>query len=264
MFNRYDVGEDGKTKVLTSGYTKAQKAKLIKEAANWSVRDVEEWLYNNDDFRNATQAEQKKVIDRLWNLNKDKAEGSQRVGEQAVIEAQGGDVNEYNFNNEITDKKREALRPYIESGVLTYEEAVDFARNAGKTYYYQDDEGGSSKTYFNKKQMIEYLTAKGYSYEKAEALYNSFKSANAKDYNGNSTSRKGGRRGYRRYGRRRGGGSRKKSATPIKINKSAYKYKAPKLDIVKASNNTKTSSNSKKKSTVKIKPPTVKFKEYKV
>lgn len=265
MFNRYDVGEDGKTKVLVNGYTKAQKAKLIKDAENWSVREVEEWLYNNDDFKNATEAEQKKVITRLWNLNRKKAEGAQRVGEQAVIKAQGGDVNEYNFNNELSEKKREALQPYVNSGVLSYEEAVDFARNAGKTYYYQDEDGGSSKTYYNKTAMIEYLVDKGYSYEKAEALYNSFKASNAKAYNGNSLSRIGGRRrSYGGYRRRRGGGGGSKLVSTAKINQSAYKATKSGKTIAETVGNKKVTPPSKKKTASKATPPKVKFKEYKI
>lgn len=191
---------------------------------------------------------------------------SQRVGEQAVWKAQGKDVNEYNFLNEVTEKKREALLPFIKNGTLSYEEAVDFARNAGKTYYYDDDEGGHSSTYYNKKQMIEYLVANGVPHDKAAALYNSFKSAKTNPYSGNDLS--SGRRGYgrRRYGRRyhrRGGGGSSKAKVPA-LKQSAFKAETFKP---KASTPSPRSTNANRVSTkvnVKIEPPKVKFKEYEV
>ena len=231
MFNRQTVDEKGKKVPADSAYTKEEKAKLMQQFKGKSMREVEEWLYEQPEFKNATDAERKKAIDGLWKLTKDtKAVASQRVGEQAVIKAQGGDVNEYNFKNEVTEKKRKALEPLIAAGVVTYEEAVDFARNAGKTYYTENEEGGSSATYYNKKEMIQYLIDKGYSYEKAEALFNAFKQSNAKPYSGNnlSSGRRGyRRRGYRRYGRRRGGGGSSGSGVEIPAAKaSAYTAKA--------------------------------------
>ena len=264
MFNRYEKGSDGE-KHLVDGYTKEEKAKLMKQFKGKSMREVEKWLHEQPQFKNATEAEKRKAINGLWTLSSQgKANASKRVGEQAVYKAQGKDVNEYNFNNELSEKKRKNLQPYIDSGVLTYEEAVDFARNAGKTYYYENDEGGSAQTYFNKKQMIEYLVGKGYSYEKAEALFNSFKASNAKPYSGNSLSSGRGRRG-RRYGggyhRRRGGGSKIKA-----VKKSAFKAKSYKSSYKDITSSLKTRSGSSKStaSTVKIEPPKVKFKKYEV
>lgn len=265
MFNRYEKDANGE-KYLVDGYTKEEKAKLMKQFKGKSMREVEKWLYDQPQFKSATDAERRKLINGLWTLSSQgKANASKRVGEQAVYKAQGKDVNEYNFNNELSEKKRKNLEPYIKSGVLTYEEAVDFARNAGKTYYYENDEGGSAQTYFNKKQMIEYLVGKGYSYEKAEALFNSFKASNAKPYSGNSISSGRGRRG-RRYGggyhRRRGGGSTKIKA----VKKSAFKAKSYKSSYKDITSSLKTRSSSSKStaSTVKIEPPKVKFKKYEV
>lgn len=232
MFNRQTLDSKGKKIPADSAYTKAEKQALMNQFKGKSMREVEEWLYAQPEFKNATDAERKKAIEGLWNLTKDtKAVASQRVGEQAVIKAQGGDVNEYNFKNEITDKKREALQPYVDAGILTYEEAVDFARNAGKTYYTENEDGGSSATYYNKKEMIEYLISKGYSYEKAEALFNSFKNANAKPYSGNSLS--SGRRGYRRGGGYRRSGSRKSKVPTINAKSMAAATKSVKGTSVK-------------------------------
>ncbi len=224
MFNHYDKDSSGKRTILKNGYTKEQKEALISKFEGKSMREVEEWLYKQPQFRSATEEEQRKVLNALWSYSQGgKAQGAKRVGEQAVIKAQGGDLDEYNFKNELSKAKQLNLQEAVDSGLVTYAEAVDFARNAGKTYYYDNDEGGSSSTYYNKKQMIEYLQSKGYSYEKAEALYNAFKSSNAKAYNGSSSS-SGGRGRYR--GRRSGGGgggSAKASVpAPKKITASSF------------------------------------------
>lgn len=304
MFNRPVEGADGKKVPADDAYTKEQKAELMSQFKGKSMREVEEWLYEQPQFKNATDAEKKKAINGLWTLTaQGKHNASQRVGEQAVIETQGGDVNEYNFKNELSEKKREALQPYVDKGVLTYEEAVDFARNAGKTYYYENEDGGTAQTYFNKAQMMEYLMDKGYSYEKAEALFNSFKAGNAKPYDGTMSSGRG-RRGYRRRGyRRRRGGSRK--AAKVKttsFSKNKYDAKMPstkaptssstsgkasykslaasltpksgssvKYNTASVKSSYKTTATKKRKAvtpkasgTVKVTPPKVKFKKYEV
>lgn len=246
MFNRYTKDEEGKKHSTADAYTPEQKAAVIKQFEGKSIRDVEKWVREQPQFKNATEAEQKKVIDGLWSYSKQgKAQSAKRVGEQAVIEAQGGDVNEYNFNNEITEKKREVLQPLIDSGVITYEEAVDFARFAGKTYYYEDDEGGHSQTYYNKGVMMDYLESKGYSPEKCAALFNSFKAWNAKEYGSSSRRRRYGRRRrrYRRWGR--GGHSSKAKVPKPKTIKSSSFVKGEALGQKKGS-----TSSSKAKAKV--------------
>ena len=265
MFNRYEKDDKGKRTILKNGYTADEKQELIKAAKGMSMREIEQWLYEQPQFKSASEAEQRKVINHMWSLSgQGKSQGAKRVGEQAVIKAQGGDVNEYNYKNEITKKKQEALQSAIDSGIVTYEEAVDFARNAGKTYYYENDEGGSASTYYNKKEMIEYLTKKGYSYEKAEALFNAFKASNAKPYSGNDLS--SGRRGYRRRGyRRRGRGGGGSSLVSGTINSSAYSVKKfnPKATVPTTHSGSSSSGskalaealNDLQKVEAKIKPP---------
>ena len=268
MFNRPTLDADGKKVPSDDAYTKEQKAKLMEQFKGKSMREVEEWLYEQPQFKSATDAERKKAINGLWTLSgQGKANASQRVGEQTVYERQGKDVNEYNFKNELSEKKRDNLQPLIDKGVVTYEEAVDFARNAGKTYYYENDEGGTAQTYFNKAQMLEYLEAKGYSHEKAEALFNAFKASNAKPYGAPSYRRGYGRRGYRRYGRRgRGGGKGKavahdSSAFKAKKNHVAVKKVAtPKSSVsVKTTGKISTGSAAGRiptvKSSAKVSPP---------
>lgn len=256
MFNRYDYDSKGNKVPKDSAYTKAEKEALMKQFAGKSMREVEEWLYAQPEFKSASKAEQKKAIEGLWNLSKDtKAVASQRVGEQAVYKAQGKDVNEYNYKNEITESKREALQAAIDSGLITYEEAVDFARNGGKVSYSEDEDGGgSATTYYTKAAMIDYFVEHGIPYDKAEALYNAFKSKNTKPYSGNgkTSSKSGSGSGYRSGGRRRsGGGSRK--------------VKAP------ASKSMAAATKKSKGTTVKLEPPTpkttkvtTKFKKYEV
>lgn len=251
MFNRYDYDSKGKKVPTAEAYTKAEKQALMEQFKGKSMREVEEWLYQQPEFKNASKAEQKKAISGLWGLSKDtKTVASQRVGEQAVYKAQGKDVNEYNYKNEITESKRDQLQPYIDSGLLTYEEAVDFARNGGKVSYTEDEDGGgSATTYYSKAAMIDYFVEHGIPYDKAEALYNAFKAKNAKPYSGNNKS--SGRRGYGGY--RSGGGSRK--------------AKVPKIDAKSMA----AATNKSKGTTVKLEPPTpkttkvtTKFKEYKI
>ena len=215
MFNRYTKDENGNKQSTADAYTPEQKAAVIQQFDGKSIRDVEKWVREQPQFKNSTEAEQRKVIDGLWSYSKQgKSQSAKRVGEQAVIKAQGGDVNEYNFNNEITEKKREVLQPLVDSGVVTYEQAVDFARYAGKTYYYEDDEGGHSQTYYNKGVMYDYLDKMGYDDETKAALFNAFKAWNAKEY-GSSSGKGRRRRGRRRRGYRSyGGGSTAKATVP--------------------------------------------------
>jgi hypothetical protein len=194
----------------------------------------------------------------MWSLTgQGKSQGAKRVGEQAVIEAQGGDVNEYNYNNEVSDKKREKLQDAIDAGIISYEDAVEFSRNAGKTYYYENDEGGTSQTYFNKTEMMEYLDSRDdLTDEQKAVLFNAFKASNAKEYG--SAGGRGGyrRRGYRRryYRRRSGGGGRGKSSTatfkkataPAAFKTKTFKPSATNLPV-KAS---KTGGNGKTTTTL--------------
>ena len=260
MFNRYTKDEEGKKHSTADAYTPEQKAAVIKQFEGKSIREVEKWVREQPQFKKATEAEQKKVIDGLWSYSKQgKAQSAKRVGEQAVIEAQGGDVNEYNFNNEITEKKREVLQPLVDSGVITYEEAVDFARFAGKTYYYEDDEGGHSQTYYNKGVMMDYLKSKGYSDEKCAALFNSFKAWNAKEYGKSSGRRRYGRRrrGYRRW-HRRGGGSGKATVPTPKTIKASQFSKGEALVSKKRGSNTTNTNPKLERVKAKIDLPTPK------
>lgn len=248
MFNRYTKDENGNKHSTADAYTPEQKAKIIQQFDGKSIRDVEKWVREQPQFKNSSEAEQKKVIDGLWSYSKQgKAQSAKRVGEQAVIKAQGGDVNEYNFNNEITEKKREALQPLVDSGIVTYEQAVEFARHAGKTYYYEDDEGGHSQTYYNKGVMYDYLDKMGYDDETKAALFNAFKAWNAKEYGAKSGKgrrrRSGRRRGYRRYS----GGSSKKAEVPKPKTIKASSFSQGEALVSKRSS-----------SSAKVTPPTLK------
>ena len=134
-------------------------------------------------------------------------------------------------------------------------QALDYARNGGKTYYKTDESGetgGSVMTYYNKAEGIAYLEAKGYSDEKCAALFNAFKASNAKEY-GSSSRRRGrrryGRRGWRHYGH---GGSSKKAKVP-----TPKTIKASQFTQGTALGST-TKSSSATKSSAKATPPTLK------
>lgn len=264
MFNRRTTDENGKNVPRDDAYTDEQKSALMEQFKGKSIREVEQWLYKQPEFKNATPAERKRVINSLWSLDSafdSKAVGSRRVGEQAVILAQGGDVNEYNFKNEVTEKKREELMPAIEAGILTYEQAVDFNRNAAKMGYYETEDGGYSRASYNRETILNYLENLDASEETKKALYDAYYTG--KTPYGVPISR--GRRGYgRRYGgyRRYGGGGGSKKAPAIKqsdfkAGKGAYKdIAAPLKSAPRRSSSTA--------STVKIEPPKVKFKKYEV
>ena len=260
MFNRYTKDENGNRHSTDDAYTPEQKAAIIKQFEGKSIREVEKWVREQPQFKNATEAEQKRVIDGLWSYSKQgKAQSAKRVGEQAVIKAQGGDVNEYNFNNEITEKKREVLQPLVDNGVITYEEAVDFARYAGKTYYYEDDEGGHSQTYYNKGVMMDYLKSKGYSDEKCAALFNAFKAWNAKEYGSSSGRGRYGRRrrGWRRWGRG-GHSSKAKVPAPKTIKASSFTKGEALVSKKKSSGNTTNTNPKLERVKAKIDLPTPK------
>ena len=266
MFNRYDKDSNGKRTILKDGYTKEEKEKLIAKFEGKSMREVEQWLYEQPQFKTADEEEKRKVINKLWSYSSQgTANGAKRVGEQAVVIAQGGDVNKYNFKNEVSKTKQLNIKDALDEGIVTYEEVVDFARNAGKTYYYENDEGGSSSTYYNKKQMLEYLASKGYSEEKAAALFNAFKASNAKPY-GSSSGRRGWGRRWRRWSHGGGGGSgsaksnvKTGSFKPQTVHPSSgsSSSSAPKTNVkVKSTANAGAGSRSANAKVSTTKPPT--------
>lgn len=263
MFNRYDYDAKGNKVPTTDAYTTEQKQALMQQFKGKSMREVEQWLYKQPEFKNATDAERKKAIEGLWKLTKDSnAVASQRVGERAVYEAQGKDGYEYDFKNEVSEKKRDNLQSAIDSGLLTYQDVVDFERNGGKVSY-SDEDGGSATTYYSKKSMIEYFVANGIPYEKAEALYNAYKNKNAKPYSGNDLSSSGYGRRKSYGGRRRSGGSSKTTKT-ADINQSSYKASKQTYKSLAETLKTLPSNSTTKTASVKVEPPKVKFKKYEV
>lgn len=229
IFNRWYKDEKGKYTIADSkNYTPEMKAKKIAEFKGKGTKDVVAWVMDQQAFKDATPAEQAQIIrEVIGNSGKNISIGAKRTSELAVAKRHNVSEEEYNYKNEVPANAQKSLDDAIAAGIITYKQATDFARNAGKTYYRTDqkgEEGGSVQTYYNKKEMMEYLASKGYSYEEAEALYNAFKSSNAKDFNGISTSSGGGRRGYGGY-RHGGGGSSKKAKVPApkKIAKGSLK-----------------------------------------
>ena len=232
IFNRWYKDEKGHYTISDpNNYTPEMKAKKIAEFKDKGMKDVVAWVMEQPAFKDATLAEQTQIIrEVIGNSSKETSIGAKRTSELTVAKRHDISEAEYNYKNEVPANAQKALDSVIASGLLSYEEAVDFARNAGKTYYRTDqkgEEGGSVQTYYNKKEMMAYLASKGYSYEEAEALYNAFKSSNAKDFNGIDTSSgRGGRRyygGYRHYGHGGGRSGKAKVPAPKKIAKGSLK-----------------------------------------
>ena len=242
MFNRRTTDENGKNVPRDDAYTKEQKEALMKEFKGKSMREVEKWIYEQPEFKSATDAEKRKLIKGLWSLDSvfdSKAVASRRVGEQAVIKAQGGDVDKYNFENEVTEKKRAELAPAVESGLLTYAQVVDFNRNAAKMGYYENEDGGTSRATYNREGILAYLESADLSEEAKEALYNAYYTG--KTPYGQEPYRRGyyRRRGYRRWHRRGRGG--KKKAAPMDV----AAFKATKMPSTKTKATKMPSSTSK-------------------
>lgn len=270
IFNRWYKDEKGKYTIEGEGnYTPEMKAEKIAEFKGKSLKDAVVWVMSTDEFKNATPAEQKQILKNMvGNGSTDTSQGAKRASELTVAKRHKISTAEYDYKNEVPQRVQQQLDGVIDSGLLTYEQVVDYCRNAGKTYYRTDangEEGGTVTTYYNKKEMIAYLQEKGYSYEQSEALYNAFKKSDAKPFSGLSSSGRGRRRrGYRRRG---GGGS---STKPVPIKQSDFKASKAKYEDSAAGLGTKSSSSKKKKSsskkskTVKVEPPKVKFKKYEV
>ena len=276
MFNRRTTDAKGNNVPRDDAYTQERKNALIEQFEGKSMREVEQWVYKQPEFKNADPAEKQKLINGLWTLdnpyNSTTANASRRVGEQAVIKAQGGDVDEYNFKNEVTESKRKALMPAIEAGIVTYAQVVDFDRNASKKGYYENDSGGEARYTYNQGTIMDYLSTLDAPEQTKKALYDAYYSgkqtyeqALAKQGKGKSG------KGYRRRGGyRRSGGSSKtvKTSVPIKVSdfkasKGTYKDMASALKT-KSSTSSRKRSSAKKTPTVKVEPPKVKFKKYEV
>lgn len=269
IFNRWYKDEKGHLTVADpKNYTPAMKAAKIAEFKGKGVKDVVAWVMDQQAFKDATPAEQAQIIrEVIGNSGKDTSIGAKRTSELAVAKRHDISEEEYNYKNEVTANAQKVLDDVIAAGIVTYEEATDFARNAGKTYYRTDqkgEDGGSVQTYYNKKEMMEYLASKGYDYEKAEALYNAFKSANLKDFNGIDTSSGRGRRGYGGY-RHRGGGSSKKAKVPApkKIAQGSLKSGEALVSKKKSSSSRSNSKTTLARVEAKIDLPTAKYSKQK-
>lgn len=198
-----------------SGLNDKQKRQLMLRFKGKSMRELEEWLYKQSAFKTATEDEKRHIVSGIWNLSKAKAQASQRVGEQAVYKAKGKSVDEYNFANEINSENQAMLKPYIDSGLITHKEAVDFYRNATNASY---NEYGTPTARFTKGNAIKYIVSNEIPFEKASVLYNALKSENHKPYDGTGSA-SGGSGGSGGSRRRRGGSSRavRKPPKPKKI-----------------------------------------------
>ena len=268
LFTRYSKDEKGKYTVADpNNIPDDEKARLIKEAENWTLKDVVNWMSKRPEFQNATEKEQQRAFERVYGESTnpfggddDQVYGSTRAAQRHIAMKNGMSADEYDYYNEVPARVQENLKSAIDAGVITAAQALDYARNGGKVYYKTDESGesgGTVETYYNKAEGLEYLEQMGYSHDEAEALYNGFKKSDAKDYDyAASHSGKSGkgrrRRGYRRRGYRSYGGSSAKATVPkpkaIKANSFA------KGEALVSS----TSKSSSAKKTNKVTPPQLK------
>lgn len=267
VFNRFDKDEKGhRTIAHADNITEAQKNKLLKEYDGKGIKEVAAYIINTPQFKKATPAEQKQIIKAIYGTNSeddsDESKGAKRYAERYIAGKHGISADEYDYFNEVPRNAQELLAPALESGLITYKQALDFKRGAGKTYYTTDwrgEKGGTVVTRYNKKDMLAYLEKAGYSEEEAAALFNSFKQSNAKEYGGSSGRRRyGRRRGYRRW-RHYGGGhsSKAKVPTPKTIKASSFKQ-GEALVSKKSSSSTKSTVPQLERVKAKIDLPTPK------
>lgn len=268
IFNRYGKADDGKRTVPIDVISDKKKAELEKEFSGKGAKDVMSWVIKQPQYKNATEAEQEKIWRLVYgtgsgygNDDTSTSVGAKRASELAIAKKKGMSEAEYDYKNEVSAKVQKALDPFIKNGVLTYEEVVDFQRAAGVTYYYTDENGesgGKTQTYYNKENMIKALVKKGFSYEKAEALYNAYKNSNAKSYDGSgSGSSRSGYSGHG-YSHHRRSGSSVKGAT----NKTAKKVtglKDSKSLASAKSSGSKSVGNKYQLERVKATPPNPKY-----
>lgn len=229
IFHRFDADEKGHYTIPhDDNITPEEAEKLIKKFEGKSIREVEQWLYQDPRFKKANKAEQKQVLEDLWKLDgTGMATGSRREGERAVIKARGGDLVDYDYKNETPERVQKNLQEALDKGIVTAEQALDFTRNAVKYGYYPsaDGKGGGTVTpYYNKKEMMEYLAKSGYSYEECEALYNAFRKKGSKEFSGIDLSSGGWHGyGYRRW--HRWGSYQRKGRKPSNEMPSGFKAK---------------------------------------
>lgn len=267
LFTRYSKDEKGSYTIADpNNLSDEEKEKLIKDAENWSLKEVVDWMRTRPEFKNASQKEQQTALGRVYGQGNspftgddDQVYGSTRGAQRAIAMKNGMSADEYDYYNEVPARVQENLKAALDAGVITVAQALDYARSGGKTYYRTDESGetgGSVTTYYNKAEGIAYLEEMGYSHDEAEALYNAFKKSNAKDYDyaaSHSGKRGYRRRRYRRRGYRRysGGGSSAKATVPKpKVLKSSQFVKGEALGS--------TSKSKSSTSSVKITPPELK------
>jgi hypothetical protein len=270
VFNRFDKDEKGhRTIPHSDNITEAQKAKLLKEYDGKGIKEVASYIINTPQFKKATPAEQKQIIKAIYGTNSeddsDESKGAKRYAERYIAGKHGISADEYDYFNEVPRNAQELLAPALESGLITYKQALDFKRGAGKTYYTTDwrgEKGGTVVTRYNKKEMLAYLEKAGYSEEEAAALYNSFKQSNAKEYGKSSGRRRYGRRrrGYRRWRHYGGGGysSKAKVPTPKTIKASSFTKGEALVSKRKSSGNTTNTNPKLERVKAKIDLPTPK------
>lgn len=183
------------------GYSKAEKQELINSAPK-TLQEAVGQIMKMPEFKNISAEEQSKLLARVINTGGDKAIGSIKEQELTAWKSLGKNETNYLFKNDLTERLQNNYKKYKD--VVSKEDFLWFSQNALS----------ENDTYTKASMTTALATRTDLSEKQKEALYNSFKVSNAKEYSGSSS---GG------SGSRSGGSSSTSSAQKIKT--SAYKTK---------------------------------------
>lgn len=254
MFNRYTKDSRGWKTPLPGSKTKEQKNALISEFSGKSTEDVLNWVQKQPEYKNASKAEQTKLVKTVLN-SPNTSKGNKKTSEKAVWIAQGKDPVEYDFKTELPIK---AQAKVLNAGI-PLDMAVDIYRNASKQSWSENEDGGSVSSTLSNARLQEALDKyKGASFEEKSKLFDALKPANSKKKYG-EVGKSGGRRGgYSRRGRRGGKKTKVSNATARKVPKA---IKGTALTVTSTAKNHSSKAKSLKRVEAKIPLPQVKTKK---
>lgn len=188
IFNRWERDKGGGLTIDDpNNKTPEQKKKLIKEFKDKGAKDVFEWVTKQPEWESATDKEKEKIVKSIYGTgsysNGDRADGARRASQRLIAKKNGVSATEYDYMNEVPEKVQSSVKKAISDGIVSQEEVLDAARYMGRRDYETNDSGGSVTVHYSKERMMQYLLEdKGYSEEKAEAIYDAFRNPKAKSF----------------------------------------------------------------------------------
>lgn len=275
-------GQDGIQNLVNKGVfgdRLGDRAQEILSQAPESDEEARALIFSTDEWKNADNARREQILD--WYYGKGahgKGVDRTRTAE-AYINIAGNSEDDFRWQNDITSAYQDK---YTENGLdelgITKGQWVDALEACKDTNHKWNEETQKNQDTINsaKKTKNGILSVEGLTPEQRIAIYNVIRGKRTgfgwndwdgvTGYNINS-----GYSGYGGYGRRRYGGYRRRghggsggtkaSALPksnYKASKQTYKDTASLLRTARRSNSARVAN------TVKVEPPTVKFKKYEV